>query len=45
MMKRPPNSQRTKPIKLPTGKFEEVMKAVLRMPPPKKRGKADKAKK
>jgi hypothetical protein len=29
-------SRREKPIKLPTGKFEDVMKAVLQLPPPKK---------
>jgi len=29
-------NKRDKPIKLPTGKFEEVLKAVLHTPPPRK---------
>jgi hypothetical protein len=30
------NPGRERPIKLPTGKFEDVMKAVLQVPAPKK---------
>jgi hypothetical protein len=37
MEKNKAQNRRDKPIKLPTGKFEEVLKAVLHTPPPKKK--------